>query len=67
MQDDFIVLHSSDGYDSLLETVFKTEVLTCLTKSYKAKLGNDLRVTFSDRCVIMSDILRQVRYYITLP
>lgn len=48
MQDDFFIIHSNDGYDSLLESVFKTEILTALTKSYKAKLSSDLDVKFAD-------------------
>jgi len=49
MQDDYFILHCQDeGGDSLLESVFKTEILTCLTKSYKAKLNKDLRVHFKD-------------------
>lgn len=43
-----IILHCNDGYDSVLESVFKTEILTGLTKSHKAKLDRDLQVHFSD-------------------
>jgi len=49
MQDDFFIIHCPDGYDSFLESVFKTEILTCLSKSYKAKLNQELRVQFANR------------------
>lgn len=55
MQDGYFILHSNDKYDSLLESVFKTEILTGLTKAYKAKLNQELRVTFSDRLVKVTD------------
>ncbi|XP_067932052.1 unconventional myosin-Ie-like isoform X2 [Watersipora subatra] len=48
LQDDFFILHSNDSYDSLLESVFKTEVLTCLSKCHKAKLSRDLRLKFNN-------------------
>lgn len=54
MQDDYFILHCNDGYDSFLESVFKTEILTCLTKSYKSQLNKDLQVNFSDRSARVS-------------
>lgn len=48
MQDDYFIIHSSDGYDSLLESVFKTEILTCLTKAYKAQMSRDLPIVFAN-------------------
>ena len=49
MQDDMIIIHCNDGYDSVLESVFKTEILTSLTKSHKNKLNRELPVQFSDK------------------
>ena len=49
MQDDIFVLHVQNDYASVLESVFKTEFLTLLTKRYKDKTGNDLRLSFSDK------------------
>ena len=49
MQDDLFVLHIQNDYASVLESVFKTEFLTLLTKRYKDKTGKDLRLQFSDR------------------
>lgn len=48
MADDLFVLHVQNDYASVLESVFKTEFLTLLTKRYKDKTGKDLRLTFSD-------------------
>ena len=52
MQDDMIIIHCNDGYDSVLESVFKTEILTSLTKSHKNKLNRELPVQFSDKWVL---------------
>ena len=49
MQDDIFVLHVQNDYASVLESVFKTEFLTLLTKRYKDKTGKDLKLTFSDK------------------
>ena len=49
MQDDIFVLHVQNDYASVLESVFKTEFLTLLTKRYKDKTGKDLRLSFSDK------------------
>nr|CAD7408549.1 unnamed protein product [Timema poppensis] len=48
LQDDFIILHMKEDYDSLLEVVFKTEFLMQLAKKYKAQLSRDLNVKFSN-------------------
>nr|XP_039262596.1 unconventional myosin-Ie-like isoform X1 [Styela clava] len=48
MQDDFFVLQVANEYDSLLESVFKTEFLHVLSKSYKAKTHSDLRLIFAN-------------------
>ena len=57
LQDDFFILHVQGDYDSFLETVFKTEFLTVLSKRYKDKVGKTLHLTFSDRCVCDAESL----------
>lgn len=46
LQDDFVVIHVKDNYDSLLEIMFKTEFLSCLNKKYQAKVGRGVNVKF---------------------
>ncbi|KAL8611996.1 Unconventional myosin-Ie [Nucella lapillus] len=48
LQDDFLILHVVGEYCSFLETVFKTEFLTTLSKRYKDKTGRTLELKFSD-------------------
>ena len=48
MQDDFFVLYVQNDYASVLESVFKTEFLLLLSKSYKEKTSKELRLQFSD-------------------
>ncbi|XP_071442826.1 unconventional myosin-Ie-like [Hetaerina americana] len=48
LKDDFVVIHTKQDYDSVLEIVFKTEFLSMLSKLYKNKLGMDLVIKFSD-------------------
>ncbi|XP_060576801.1 unconventional myosin-Ie-like isoform X2 [Ruditapes philippinarum] len=48
MQDDIFLLHIQNDYASVLESVFKTEFLSLLTKRYKDKTGKELRLIFSD-------------------
>ncbi|OWF39023.1 Unconventional myosin-Ie [Mizuhopecten yessoensis] len=48
LQDDLFVIHIQNEYASLLESVFKTEFLSTLSKRYKDKTGNELRTQFSD-------------------
>ena len=50
-QDDLFVLHVKDDYDSLLESVFKTEFLTTLSKRYKERIHKTLHLNFTDRLV----------------
>ncbi|XP_068083790.1 unconventional myosin-Ie [Anabrus simplex] len=50
LQDDFVIIHTRDDYDSFLEIVFKTEFLLSLSKKYKAHLNRDLNITFSNSC-----------------
>ncbi|KAK7115759.1 unconventional myosin-Ie-like isoform X2 [Littorina saxatilis] len=47
-QDDFLVLHVAGEYDSFLETIFKTEFLTTLSKKFKEKTGKPLPLKFND-------------------
>ncbi len=47
-QDDYLVIHVSNDYGSLLECAFKTEFLTTLNKRYKESVQKPLRVEFSD-------------------
>ncbi|KAJ4435524.1 Unconventional myosin-Ie [Periplaneta americana] len=47
-QDDFIILHMKEDYDSLLEMIFKTEFLLLLNKKYQTQLGREINVKFSN-------------------
>ncbi|XP_053573509.1 unconventional myosin-Ie [Bombina bombina] len=47
MQDDFFILHEQE-YDSLLESVFKTEYISLLTKRYEEKTQRKLPLKFSN-------------------
>ncbi|OXA64664.1 Unconventional myosin-Ie [Folsomia candida] len=47
-QDDLLILHIRGTYDSVVESTFKTEFLTVLSKKYKAVTQQDLPITFSD-------------------
>ena len=49
LQDDFVVLHVPGEYDTIFETVFKTELLTVLTKKYEAEAGKPLTLDFRDK------------------
>ena len=51
LQDDFVVLHVPGEYDTVFETVFKTEFLTVLTKKYEAEVGRPLTLDFKDKYV----------------
>lgn len=48
-KDDLVVIHVRDSYDSLLEILFKTEFLYCLSKKYYAKMGRNLNILFSNK------------------
>ena len=43
-QDDFVVVHIPGEYDSVLETVFKTEFLTLLSSKYEDAVSKKLRI-----------------------
>lgn len=60
LQDDFFVLQVANEYDSLLESIFKTELLHVLTKKYEAKTQRKLTITFANTWVhfyILQDCL----------
>lgn len=48
LQDDFFILHIANDYASLLESVFKTEFLTVLSKKYESNTGRKLTISFSN-------------------
>ncbi|XP_021935115.1 unconventional myosin-Ie-like [Zootermopsis nevadensis] len=48
LQDDFLILHMKEDYDSFLEMVFKTEFLLLLSKKYHNQIGRDITVRFSN-------------------
>ena len=45
-QDDFMVLHIKDEYDTVVQTVFKTEFITLLSEKYQKATRQTLRVDF---------------------
>eukprot|EP00043_Microstomoeca_roanoka_P013204 m.129196 g.129196 ORF g.129196 m.129196 type:complete len:1070 (+) comp15693_c0_seq1:90-3299(+) len=47
-QDDFVVLHVPNEYDTPMEMVFKTEFLTLLSEKYQTATGRQLPIQFSD-------------------
>ena len=47
LQDDFFVIHVQSDFDSVLESVLKTEFLTLLSEKYKHLTQNQMRFTFS--------------------
>lgn len=48
LQDDFIILHEAQ-YDSVLESIFKTEFLSLLYKRYEERMQKKLDVRFSNQ------------------
>ncbi|KAL9988183.1 hypothetical protein ACROYT_G002593 [Oculina patagonica] len=52
LQDDFIVLHIPGEYDSVLETVFKTEFLTLLSSKYQDSLNRQLKVDITSSITV---------------
>ncbi|KAL6430461.1 hypothetical protein ACFW04_007819 [Cataglyphis niger] len=48
LQDNFIIIHTREDYASLLESVFKTEFLSVLSKKYLEDMGHPLNVKFSN-------------------
>lgn len=47
-QDDFLVFHLDKEYDSLIEDVFKTELITIIAMNYEKKCAQVLKINFSD-------------------
>ncbi|XP_076066450.1 unconventional myosin-Ie-like isoform X2 [Oratosquilla oratoria] len=45
-QDDFVLLHVSNDYESLLEVTFKTEFIMVLNRKLKEKFGRELALNF---------------------
>ena len=50
-QDDFVVLHVLNEYDTVIETPLKTEFLTLLSEKVKTLTQTSLQVTFNRRSV----------------
>ncbi|EZA57696.1 Myosin-Ie [Ooceraea biroi] len=48
LQDNFIIIHAREDYGSLLESVFKTEFLSVLSKKYLEDTGHILIIKFSN-------------------
>ena len=48
-QDDFVILHVTNEYDSLLQVPFKAEMVTVMSRIVKAKCNKDLKMVFSDK------------------
>ncbi|XP_050400125.1 unconventional myosin-Ie isoform X2 [Patella vulgata] len=48
LQDDFFILNVVNEYSSFLESVFKTEFLTVLSRKYKDRTGKTIPLNFSD-------------------
>lgn len=49
LQDDFLVLHIPNEWDSVLETVFKTEFLTLFADKYQATTRRNLPINFGNQ------------------
>ena len=65
--DDFMVLRVNNEYDTVVETVFKTEFLTLLSQKYKTVARRDLVVEFSQRCVIRCTLQHDItRYFVSI-
>ena len=48
-QDDFVVLHVKGEYDTVIETVLKTEFLTLLSEKYTTLTTTNLQFSFNRR------------------
>lgn len=48
MQDDFLIIHESQ-YDTVLESIFKTELLSLLFKRYGERTHKQLPIKFSNQ------------------
>lgn len=71
-QDDFFILHESQ-YDSLLESTFKTEFLSLLSKRYEEMTKRKLTISFADRyqnrhtldCICIETLCKLPRCFIS--
>ncbi len=63
-QDDFLILHVREEYDSVLETVLKTEFLTLLSEKFQAITQSKLSFTFNRRSVFSIHV--RIILFITL-
>lgn len=52
LQDDFLIVHVQNDYDSILESVFKTEFLTLLAKRYEALTSRKLTVDIKNSIAV---------------
>ena len=52
-QDDFFVLHVVNDYDSVMESIFKTEFLHVLSKKYEDKMKKKLHINFQEKYVVL--------------
>ncbi|KAJ8305020.1 hypothetical protein KUTeg_018603 [Tegillarca granosa] len=48
-KDDLFIIHVQGDYASLLQSVFKTEFLSLISKKYKEKTNKELRLQFGDQ------------------
>ena len=55
-QDDFFVIHVTNDYDSVLESIFKTEFLHVLSKKYQEKAQKKLEINFNDKLELHTSI-----------
>ncbi|TRY67144.1 hypothetical protein TCAL_02955 [Tigriopus californicus] len=54
-QDDFVILHVVNSYDSVLQIPFKTEFISVLRRVVQNRVQRDVRVVFADRVEFTSD------------
>ncbi len=56
-----MILHVREEYDTVLETVLKTEFLTLLSEKYNHLTRTSLSFTFNKRCVCEFSFICQDR------
>ncbi|XP_047141172.1 unconventional myosin-Ie isoform X1 [Hydra vulgaris] len=52
LQDDFIIMHIQNDYDSIFESVFKTEFLTLLAARYEDETSKKLKVDVNNKITV---------------
>ncbi|XP_019861454.1 PREDICTED: unconventional myosin-Ie-like, partial [Amphimedon queenslandica] len=52
LQNDFFVIHVANDFDSVLESVLKTEFLTLLSEKYKHLTQNQLKFQFNNNITV---------------